>query len=70
MLRLGWTLTGETRSFKATDGEFKRLKPSKDFDPDKGTWGAWEVALRHDGIDLKMMLRHNRRRCKARDFKS
>jgi len=51
-VQAGWTLTGETRSFKATDGEFKRLKPSKAFDPDKGTWGAWEVALRHDGIDL------------------
>jgi phosphate-selective porin OprO/OprP len=50
--QVGWVLTGESRTFKATDGEFKRLKPSKNFDPDKGTWGAWEVALRHDGIDL------------------
>lgn len=51
-VQAGWTLTGETRSYKATDGEFKRLKPSKAFDPDKGTWGAWELAFRHDGIDL------------------
>jgi phosphate-selective porin OprO/OprP len=50
--QVAWTLTGETRTYKATDGEFKRLKPSKNFDPDKGTWGAWEVALRHDSIDL------------------
>ena len=50
--QVGWVLTGESRTYKATDGEFKRLKPSKNFDPDKGTWGAWEVALRHDGIDL------------------
>ncbi len=50
--QVAWTLTGETREYKATDGEFKRLKPAKIFDPDKGTWGAWEVALRHDGIDL------------------
>jgi phosphate-selective porin OprO and OprP len=51
-VQAGWTLTGETRSYKATDGEFKRLKPKKAFDPDKGTWGAWELAFRHDGIDL------------------
>ena len=51
-VQAGWTLTGETRDYKATDGEFKRLKPAKNFDPDKGTWGAWELALRHDGIDL------------------
>ena len=51
-VQAAWTLTGETRTYKATDGEFKRLKPSKNFDPDKGTWGAWELALRHDGIDL------------------
>ena len=50
--QVAWTLTGETREYKATDGEFKRLKPAKIFDPDKGTWGAWEVALRHDSIDL------------------
>lgn len=50
--QVAWTLTGETREYKATDGEFKRLKPAKNFDPDKGTWGAWEVALRHDSIDL------------------
>jgi phosphate-selective porin OprO/OprP len=50
--QVAWTLTGETREYKATDGEFKRLKPAKNFDPDKGTWGAWEVALRHDAIDL------------------
>jgi phosphate-selective porin OprO/OprP len=50
--QVGWVLTGESRTYKSTDGEFKRLKPSKNFDPDKGTWGAWEVALRHDGIDL------------------
>lgn len=47
-----YTLTGESRTYKAADGEFKRLKPNKNFDPDAGTWGAWELALRHDAIDL------------------
>jgi len=50
--QVGWTLTGESRTYKATDGEFKRLKPAKNFDPDKGTWGAWELALRYDAVDL------------------
>src|SRR5210317_228650 len=46
--QVGWTLTGESRTYKATDGEFKRLKPKNNFDLDKGHWGAWELALRHD----------------------
>ena len=50
--QVGWTLTGETRTYKATDGEFKRLKPKNNFDLDKGHWGAWELALRHDSADL------------------
>ena len=50
--QVGWTLTGESRTYKATDGEFKRLKPKNNFDLDKGHWGAWELALRHDSVDL------------------
>jgi phosphate-selective porin OprO/OprP len=50
--QVAWTLTGESRTYKSSDGEFKRLKPKNAFDSDKGTWGAWELALRHDGIDL------------------
>lgn len=52
-VQAGWTLTGESRTYKATDGEFKRLKPKNPFDLDKGTWGAWEVAARYDQIDLE-----------------
>lgn len=43
-------LTGESRPFK--NGVVDRLKPNKVFDPTKGTWGAWEVALRYDQLDL------------------
>jgi phosphate-selective porin OprO and OprP len=43
-------LTGESRSFK--NGVVDRLKPLKDFDPAKGQWGAWEVAVRYDRLDL------------------
>lgn len=50
--QVGWTLTGESRSYKGSDGEFKRLKPHNNFDWKNGTWGAWEVAARYDALDL------------------
>lgn len=43
-------LTGESRTFK--NGTVDRLKPLTDFDPTKGNWGAFEVALRYDQLDL------------------
>ena len=50
---MGWTLTGESRTYKGSDGEFKRLKPKNSFDLKKGKWGAWEVAGRFDQLDLQ-----------------
>ena len=43
-------LTGESRPFK--NGVLDRLKPLAAFDPAKGTWGAFELALRYDQLDL------------------
>lgn len=43
-------LTGESRPFK--NGVIDRLKPRADFDPSKGQWGAFEIALRYDQLDL------------------
>jgi phosphate-selective porin OprO/OprP len=51
-VQMGWTLTGESRTYKGSDGEFKRLKPKHDFSLAKGTWGAWELAARYDQVDL------------------
>jgi phosphate-selective porin OprO and OprP len=51
--QVGYTLTGESRTYKGSDGEFKRLSPKKEFNLKKGTWGAWEVAARYDEIDLE-----------------
>lgn len=51
--QVGYTLTGESRTYKGSDGEFKRLVPKNNFDLKKGTWGAWEVAGRYDEIDLE-----------------
>lgn len=51
--QVGYTLTGEARTYKGSDGEFKRLSPKNNFDLKKGTWGAWEIAGRYDEIDLE-----------------
>ena len=50
--QVGYTLTGESRTYKGSDGEFKRLKPANSFDLQNGTWGAWELAARYDEVDL------------------
>lgn len=51
-VQMAWTLTGEARRYKGSDGEFKGLKPGKVFDPDQGKWGAWELAIRLDELSL------------------
>lgn len=43
-------LTGESRSIKG--GVIDRLKPLKDFNPATGDWGAIELALRYDKLNL------------------
>jgi phosphate-selective porin OprO/OprP len=43
-------LTGESRTFK--NGVADRIKPFNDFNPQKGGWGAFELALRYDQLDL------------------
>ena len=52
-VQTGWTLTGESRSYKGSDGEFKRLKPAKNFTfNNDGGWGALELAVRYDQADM------------------
>jgi len=51
-LQMGWTLTGEPRRYKGSDGEFKGLRPDQPLDLDAGTWGAVELAGRLDYADL------------------
>jgi phosphate-selective porin OprO/OprP len=43
-------LTGEYRNYGRRSGTFFRLKPN--FHPQKGGWGAWEVAARFSHVDL------------------
>ena len=53
-VQAAWTLTGESRSYKGSDGEFKRLKPSQEFGLSEGSgWGAVELAIRYDESDLQ-----------------
>ena len=51
-VQAGWTLTGESRTYKGSDGEFKRLKPKSKFQIGKPGFGAWELAARYDQNDL------------------
>lgn len=51
-VQAAWTLTGESRTYKGSQGKFKRLVPNSPFSLQKGTWGAWEFATRIDGNDL------------------
>jgi phosphate-selective porin OprO/OprP len=43
-------LTGESRSFRS--GLPDRVKPFNDFNPAAGHWGAFELAVRYDRLDL------------------
>lgn len=45
-----WFLTGESRAFKG--GSVDRLKPFDNFDPSEGKWGALELLVRYDQLDL------------------
>ena len=51
-VQLGWTLTGESRVYRGSDGEFKGLRPDEPFDLSAGTYGAVELAGRFDYADL------------------
>ncbi len=51
-IQAAWTLTGESRSYKGSDGEFKRLRPERNFSLRDGGWGALELAARYGQNDL------------------
>jgi phosphate-selective porin OprO/OprP len=45
-------LTGENRVYNRQQGVFGRVVPKENWDPCKGTWGAWQVGARYDWLDL------------------
>jgi len=44
-------LTGESRAYKAKTAAWDRIKPNHNFDM-KGGWGAWELAVGYDYMNL------------------
>lgn len=49
-VQAGYFLTGESRHYKKSTAQFKRIKPRSIVG--QGGWGAWEVAARYSHIDL------------------
>ena len=49
MIEAAWLLTGE-------DATFGRVKPKKDFDPKKKTWGAFELAARYSNLEIAQTM--------------
>jgi phosphate-selective porin OprO/OprP len=47
-----WVLTGEPRRYNQVSGAFDGPAVNFPFNPNAGTWGAWEVAARYSDLDL------------------
>jgi phosphate-selective porin OprO/OprP len=49
-----WALTGESYAarYRISDGEFKNIRPIRNFDLENGGPGAWEIGARLAAIDL------------------
>lgn len=45
-------LTGEQRNYRASAGQFRGIKPRRNFTIRQGGAGAWEVAVRYSSLDL------------------
>ncbi|MGC8491353.1 MAG: OprO/OprP family phosphate-selective porin [Syntrophobacteraceae bacterium] len=45
-------LTGEHRNYDRNSGVFSRPKLLCNFNPNAGSWGAWEIAARYSAINL------------------
>ena len=50
-ISLSYFLTGEQQPFKK--GVIGRVIPKKNFDPDKKTWGGWQVVARYGFLDAE-----------------
>ena len=47
-----WYITGETRNYEADTGEFGRTKVKNPVFAGSGGWGAWQLAVRYDVVNL------------------
>lgn len=53
----GYYLTGEKKQYRAMGGDFGNVRPNNNFNPGKGTWGAFELAF---GYSVADSLEHTR----------
>jgi phosphate-selective porin OprO/OprP len=51
-LQGAWAITGEHHAWTNANGGFVGIRPAKVFDPQRGSWGAWELAARYSELDL------------------
>jgi phosphate-selective porin OprO/OprP len=51
-LQGSWVITGERHPWTNANGGFVGVRPTKTFDLQHGTWGAWELASRYSVLDL------------------
>jgi phosphate-selective porin OprO and OprP len=49
---VSYFLTGESRKYNKSAGDFSGVKPNENFSIENGTWGAWELAARYSHLDL------------------
>lgn len=49
-----WFITGESRAatYNGRSGTFFRVDPKRSFSLTEGGWGAWELAVRYEHVDL------------------
>ncbi|HZZ35367.1 MAG TPA: porin, partial [Caulobacteraceae bacterium] len=47
-----WVLTGEPRRYNQVNGAFDGPAVNFPFNPNAGTWGAWELAARYSDLNL------------------
>jgi phosphate-selective porin OprO/OprP len=47
-----WVLTGETRVYNPVEARFDAPRLNYSFNPEAGTWGAFELAARYSDLDL------------------
>ena len=50
-----WLVTGEKYANAYKGGAFSSIKPTNDFDLDKGQWGAWELGLKYEEYKVDNM---------------
>jgi phosphate-selective porin OprO/OprP len=51
-----WLVTGEKYANAYKGGAFSSIKPTNDFDPDNGKWGAWELGLKYEEYKVDDMV--------------